>query len=73
MSSFFMKTLVGNEFNKVIKGRIKEIFWNEWSQSFFSRLLEFSGSDKDEDNEDDGISREELAVSKALLITPRLI
>ncbi len=40
--------------------------------SILSRLLEFVGSDKFEENEDNGISGQELVVSKEFIIITRL-
>lgn len=34
MSSYIMKTLIGNEFDKVMKGELREILESEWSELF---------------------------------------
>ncbi len=71
MTSYVMKAWIGNEFDKVVKGKLKEIVETWWFQLFFSCLLEFSGGD--EQPEDNGISGEQLVVRKEFIIIARLL
>ncbi len=72
MSSFLMKKWIGNEFDKVVKGKMKDILEIQWFQLFFfPRLLEFTGNDGKV--EQDTISGEELVVSKHYIIITKLL